>query len=141
VEVEPVDPTPSAEVRTEPEIQVEPAPVVEAPPPVPSPETSSAPIHVSTGRPVDVALMKWVGRDLGSKKKKDITRGQPYKINLYQDDGNSVMNRAKVDLDRDERWDEKWTIDGQEITRKVAPADDEDYTQQLRWDGAAWQET
>jgi multidrug efflux pump subunit AcrA (membrane-fusion protein) len=89
-------------------------------------------------REVDRAVMKWAGRDLGGSKKKDVTKGKPYKVNLYQDDGHTAMNRAKVDLDRDDKWDEKWTFDGDDISRQVAPADDEDYSEAYVWSGDSW---
>lgn len=89
-------------------------------------------------RRVDSDVMKWAGKALGSSKKKDITAGKPYKVNLYQDAGNATLNRAKVDLDRDDKWDEKWTFDGDRITRKVAPADDENYTESYIWTGSEW---
>jgi hypothetical protein len=52
------------------------------------------------------------------------------------------VNRLKVDLDRDEKWDEKWTFasdggtDG--VKRQVAPNDDEAYTEEYRLDGERW---
>ena len=60
-------------------------------------------------------------------------------MNLYQDDGHSSVNRAKVDLDRDDKWDEKWTFKGDTIQRKVAPKDDEQYTRTLHWTGSGWE--
>ncbi len=92
----------------------------------------------ATMRPVNQEVMKWVGKDLGSKKLKDVTKGRPYKVNLYQDAGKSSVNRAKVNLDRDDKWDEKWTIDGPNVSRKVAPNDDESYTESSVWNGEAW---
>jgi hypothetical protein len=90
-------------------------------------------------RPVDKAVMGWFGKDLGDSKRKDVTSGQPYKVNLYQDAGNSSVNRAKIDLDRDEKWDEKWTFKGSEISRKVSSADDDStYDQEFVWQGGAW---
>ena len=98
---------------------------------------AAAPV-VGAGRPVDVDLMTWKGRDLGSDKKKDVTSGKPYKINVYQDAGQTTANRAKVDLDRDDKWDEKITFEPTRITREVAPADDEQYVERYHWDGAGW---
>jgi hypothetical protein len=92
-----------------------------------------------TGRAVDRYLLGQVGRDIGTKKLKDTTRGKPYKVNLYQDDGHSSVNRAKVDLDRDDKWDEKWTFKGDTVQRKVAPEDDEQYTRTLHWTGSGWE--
>jgi hypothetical protein len=90
------------------------------------------------GRPVDVDLMTWQGRDLGVDKKKDVTSGKPYKINVYQDAGQATANRAKIDLDRDDKWDEKITFEPTRVTREVAPADDEQYSERYHWDGAGW---
>lgn len=86
-------------------------------------------------REVDVLLLlDWNGRSISERKQKDVTKGKPYKVNVYQDVGHDRVNRAKVDLDRDDKWDEKWTFepDGG-VTRQVAPADDESYTVQERW--------
>ncbi len=52
------------------------------------------------------------------------------------------MNRLKVDLDRDERWDESWTIepDGADlkVKRQVSPTDDGTYTVELRLQHGRW---
>lgn len=105
-------------------------PVVAAPRPV-DPATPGL-------REVDAVVLSYRGKDLGSDKLKDVTSGKPYKVNVYQDAGQSTANRAKVDLDRDDKWDEKFTFEADEIRRDVAPADDERYTQHYRWDGGAW---
>lgn len=89
-------------------------------------------------RPVDRAMMSWVGKNLGSKKKKDVTSGSPFKINVYQDAGEATANRAKVDLDRDDKWDEKWTFKVGEISRKVSTADDENYDVEQLWKNGKW---
>lgn len=89
-------------------------------------------------RDVDKAVMAWAGKDLGKKKIKDAIKGRGFKVNLYQDSGKSAVNRAKVDLDRDDKWDEKWTFDGANVSRKVSPNDDEDYTESSVWDGSQW---
>jgi hypothetical protein len=88
--------------------------------------------------PVDVALIKWQGKDLGTKKIKDATKGQPFKINVYQDDGNPTANRAKIDLDRDDKWDIKVTFE-EPATRQVSPDDDENYSVTQAWTGQGWE--
>ena len=103
------------------------------PPPAPHLQPLAADGATAERRPVDQVIMEHLGRDLRMDKKKDATPGQPYKVNIYQDAGHSQPNRAKVDLDRDDKWDEKWTIDGDEITRQVAPNDDEVYSQTFVW--------
>lgn len=114
----------------------QPPPTVET-----SPETtpSSTPAPASSSDSHEVVVMSFAGKDLGSSKRKDVTSGRAFKINVYQDDGNSTANRAKVDLDRDDKWDEKWTIDGASISRQVAPSDDESYSVEQTWSGTAWQ--
>ena len=97
---------------------------------------SSAPVDSS--RPWDSFLVGKAGADLGGDKVKDAPGGTAYKVNLYQDAGQSSMNRAKVDLDRDEKWDEKWTFAPDGITRQVAPNDDEQYSQTFLWSGGSW---
>jgi len=72
-------------------------------------------------------------------KIKDASEGRPFKINIYSD-GGSRLERAKVDLDRDDRWDEKWSFgaDGS-VLRQVAPADDENYSEIFLLEaGARW---
>ncbi|HMV68423.1 MAG TPA: hypothetical protein PKA64_16360 [Myxococcota bacterium] len=92
----------------------------------------------AVGRPVDADVLVWRGRDLGTDKRKDVTSGKPYKVNVYQDAGNATANRAKVDLDRDDKWDEKITFEADRVVREVAPADDEQYTETYTWDGSGW---
>lgn len=118
-------PPPPPTLRGAPVPRATPSPAQEAPP-------------GPSERDVDRAVMRWAGKDLGSDKIKDASKGQPFKVNLYQDSGQRTMNRAKVDLDRDEKWDEKWTFDGASITRQVAPNDDESYTETYLWNGEAW---
>ena len=105
-------------------------PDVVQPPPRPAP-TARVPAHVTL-------ILGRAGRSLGTPKIKDVSKGAPWKVNLYQDDGHATLNRAKVDLDRDDKWDEKWTLAGGTITRKRAPADDENYTVEERWNGERW---
>jgi hypothetical protein len=77
---------------------------------------------------------------LGSDKLKDAFPGAPIKVNLYQDAGQALPNRAKLDLDRDDKWDEKWTFEpgSGAVAREIAPADDENYTVSLTLVGERW---
>lgn len=88
-------------------------------------------------RDVDrLLLLDWVGRDLGASKRRDVTRGRPYRVDVYQDDGKLEATEARVDLDRDERWDERWFFEGAKVRRERSPKDDETYTVFEVWDGA-----
>lgn len=81
-------------------------------------------------------LLDWKGHDLRRSKRTDVTRGRPYRVDVYQDEGASVATHARVDLDRDEKWDEEWVFepDGG-VRRKLAPNDDEDFTVFEVWTG------
>lgn len=81
-------------------------------------------------RDLDVLMLALIEQPVQAKIK-DASRGRPFKINLYSDD-DTRFNRAKVDLDRDDQWDEKWTFKpGGVIEREVAPNDDENYAERF----------
>lgn len=108
---------------------------IDTPPPAPAAGTEPL-------RNLDRLILAKIGAGIGGSKAKDAFSGQPWKANLYRDAGESGVNRVKLDLDRDEKWDEKWTIEregGQEtVKRQVAPNDDESYTEEYRLRGGAW---
>ena len=124
--------TPASPPEPTPMVAREPTPA--APLAVPSPP-SPAPVAASagTGRDVDTIALGYEGKDIGTDKLKDVTKGKPYKVNVYQDAGNTTVNRVKIDLDRDDKWDEKITFKPGEVSREVAPADDESYTERYLW--------
>jgi guanyl-specific ribonuclease Sa len=98
--------------------------------------TSSTPAAAGS-RPVDQDMQALL-KSAVQEKIKDGTKGKPYKINLYSDDG-ARFNRAKVDLDRDDKWDESWTFKPDGSTeRQVSPADDEKYTELWTLEGGTW---
>jgi hypothetical protein len=103
-----------------------------------TPTTATATTTTADGlRPVDRDMFALVKSLAPTEKVKDATKGKPYKINLYSDDGKR-FNRAKVDLDRDDTWDESWTWKGSDVERQVAPADDERYSEVWLLAGEAW---
>lgn len=120
-----VSPAPAPFAVQTPEVVEAPAPAPEAPP-------------ADGLRDVDRVVFGYQGQNLGSSKKKDVTKGRPYKVNVYQDDGHTSANRAKIDLDRDDQWDEKWTFSDSGVQRKIAPADDENYTEVVLFVGGEW---
>ncbi|MEW5848328.1 MAG: hypothetical protein AB2A00_05915 [Myxococcota bacterium] len=111
-----------------------------APPAAQAPAAPSAPAAAPAPglRDVDNAVLAALKQPVKDKVK-DATGKTAFKVNLYSDDGKR-FNRAKVDLDRDEKWDEKWTIreDGS-VEREVAPGDDENYQQTWALRGGTWQ--
>lgn len=52
-------------------------------------------------------------------KAKDVSRGRGPKFNFYDDNGDGKWDRAKVDKDRDDNWDEKWTVKDGTLERKI----------------------
>ncbi|MBL8617591.1 MAG: hypothetical protein JNM72_18430 [Deltaproteobacteria bacterium] len=123
---------------TPPPTTLQPVAVEAQPAVAPLPAAPEAAVVGDGLRDVDRDAMSWRGKALKSDKGKDVSAKRPYKINVYQDSGNKTVNRLKIDLDRDDKWDEKWDFDGEELRRQVAPADDEQYTQTFRWSGNGW---
>lgn len=113
---------------------------------VPLPTPTAAPPTAATtfadSMPVtDVhqAVLAASKQNISGDKAKDVLKGRAYKVNLYKDAGQSAVNRLKLDLDRDEKWDEKWTLEpGGKVKRQIAPADDENYTLEYRLEGDYW---
>ncbi|HKA86198.1 MAG TPA: hypothetical protein VKE22_00985 [Haliangiales bacterium] len=103
----------------------------------PGPAPAEAPKGVLVLRPGDQKILERIKQPLGDKGKNAVPESG-WKVNLYQDAGKTSVNRLRIDLDGDGRWDEKWTIDGGEIKREVAPAHDERYTEEWRLRGGVW---
>ena len=115
-------------------------------PPAPSPPAAPPPVSAAHEPPrggdglreAERAAMAWRGKSLGRSKGTDVTSDAPYKITVVQDPGHATVNRLRIDLDRDDKWDEKWDFDGEGVRRQVAPGDDEQYTQTFAWSGNGW---
>ena len=134
-----VTPPPSLPAAPAPERKPEPPP---APAPTPAP-TAPAPVAVPAApdglRPMDQEILALVHAGISGDKVTDAFPKKPYKVNLFRDGGGAGVNRLKIDLDRDGKWDEKWTLGaGGRIKRQVSPADDESYTESYVLDGSAW---
>lgn len=88
---------------------------------------------------------------MGEREERDVFPTEKARVDFFNDDGQGRIEgsywvqRVHVDLDRDGRWDEKWTralVAGRlETTRIVSPGDDEQYTETWldRDDGKGWQ--
>lgn len=119
------------------------APPAAKPPPAGQPPAAQPAAGGATQalRPMDQAILDRAHQGISGDKVKDAFPGQAYKVNLYAEGGTAV-NRVKIDLDRDEKWDEKWTIStegGQEqVKRQIAPNDDEQYTIEYRLRAGSW---
>ncbi len=124
---------------------------VAVPPPEPSEDPVREPSRPSSGptaaasddpgalRKLDREVLRLVKAGISGGKVKDALQGWREKVNLYRDAGHAGVNRLKIDLDRDEKWDEKWTIEADgAVLRQIAPNDDERYTVELRLVGERW---
>ncbi len=93
-------------------------------------------------RPMDVAILEVLARPMSGEKIKDAFPSQSYKVNIYKDAGFTTANRLKIDLDRDEQDDEKWTLEGSgaeiKVKRQVSPKDDNTYPEEWRLLNGAW---
>lgn len=98
----------------------------------------ASPAAAASARAHDSDVLAYVGRDIGTDKLKDVSRGKTWKINVYQDSGSASANRAKVDLDRDDKWDEKWTFNSDGVEVQIDPNDSESYSVVRTWDGSSW---
>lgn len=144
-EPKPAEPVPAVEPRpVAAPAAVPEAPGAEAPATAP-PAAENAladPADPDALRPMDEEILARVDQNISGDKAKDAVRGRPWKVNLYRDAGQAGVNRLKVDLNRNEKWDEKWTISSEggvrAVKRQVAPADDESYTVEYRLEGKRW---
>lgn len=101
--------------------------------------TNASPVGEGELRPLDKQTIERMQQGFPGDKVKDAFKG-PEKVSLYKDpDG---TRRVKIDLDRDEKWDEKWTFETKDgadkIKRQVATKDDEAYDLEYRLDGGRW---
>lgn len=102
--------------------------------PAPEPDMRALPAGAIALRPMDLEILAAAAANISGDKVKDAIRGRSWKVNLFRDAGQTKVNRLKIDLDRDDKWDEKWSWDPEGLQRQIAPADDERYTVQTWYD-------
>jgi hypothetical protein len=112
-----------------------------APVPVTAPAPAAASVPPALPAPPAAAadyrtyLLGVLGKPAKGDKIKDALGRRQAKVNVYAEKGRWA--RAKVDLNRNDKWDEKWWVEDGSIMREVAPADDESYGAKTREGGAA----
>ncbi len=130
------EPTPKP--TTPPVTDIRPA----VPPPTPMPPVDAAIAPVATSdlaaRPYDADVLAWRTKTAPKGEIKDAAPHASYELDLYQDGGEPTIDRAKLDANRNGKWDDKYTFDGNSITLEHAPADDEKYTERYHWNGSGW---
>ena len=102
-----------------------------------------AEVHINQSAAVgpserDNDILRQMGRALGAAEADDVLPDQPWRLDLFQDDGAASVTRASVDLDRDGHADELWKVEGTRIRRAVSTADDENYDQMWLWQNGLW---
>ena len=116
-----------------------PTPADAAPPPG---DAAIAPVVAPAAdllpRPYDAEVLAWKTKSISGGKSKDVTKGRPFKIDVYEDAPAKTVNRVKVDANRNGKWDDKITFKPNETVLERAPADDEKYTETYIWNGAGW---
>ena len=128
---------------TSPAPTLDPQPVA-APEPKPEPALAPStsptpPVEAPTECPLNVLAdhkalaTRLLSARATSKKIKDVNRGAGIKINLYDDQGDGVWDRAKLDLDRDDSWDESWTHKSGRVERKCTAT-----SARAVWTGSGW---
>lgn len=138
-DVPPPSTTTSSEPPPRPPTPTPPLPTGTTTPPVESTTPTEPPTPSDLpARSYDAEVIAWSKRSISGDKMKDATKGKSYKVNLYKDAGKTTVNRAKVDVNRNNKWDEKFTFETTKITLKRAPADDENYTETYHWNGSGW---
>ena len=75
-------------------------------------------------------LLRTLGKPANSDKIKDALGHGLAKVNVYAEHGRWA--RAKVDLNRNDKWEEKWWVEDGSIMRQVSPADNESYGDKTR---------
>ena len=113
------------------------------PTPTPTPSSTSTPTNTSGLRREDQLTMDYLNshQSATTDKIKDAFPRERFKVNIYRDGSSPTWTRLKIDLDRDDKDDEKWTLNaGQPDKRQVSTRDDEQYDKEYRWQGGKWVE-
>lgn len=105
---------------------------------------TATPVQSNTNaRTADQAVVEFLNRQPNAtgERIKDAFPRESFKVNIYRDGNSPTWTRLKIDLDRDEKDDEKWTLaNGQPDKRQVSTRDDGNYDREYRWRGAQWVE-
>jgi hypothetical protein len=102
--------------------------------------TSSGNSTTSSGRTIEQKILAQLGQPASGDKIKDAFPNESFKVNFYREASDKTWTRLKVDLNRNEKWDEKWDLaDGQPKKRQVASKDDENYDQKFVWQNGKWE--
>lgn len=145
-EAPPAQPAPRPQPSPQPQPTPQPAPRPE-PQPAPSPTPMGdprppTPVHGSDEEPLrdfDRKIFDLLGKPAGWDKLKDALPGSGIHVALYSDPPSNIPTRVKIDRNKNDRWDEKWEVDGTTVTKRlVSSKDDENYDQVWKLAGDIW---
>jgi type II secretory pathway pseudopilin PulG len=113
--------------------------------PPPTPTSGGASGAPAGGRldPVSAQVLQRALQGIGGTKAKDAMKGAAFKVNFYADGSSpGQVTRLKLDLNRNNAWDEKWTFEtpgsAEGIKRQVSSSDDGNYDKEYQLQGGAW---
>lgn len=91
-------------------------------------------------RSVDLKIASKLALPITEDKIKDAFPTEPYKVNFIREGSDKSWSRIKIDLNRNDKWDEKWDLaDGKLLKRQVSSKDDENYDQTFIWKDSKWE--
>ena len=109
--------------------------------PVATPTRVALPAENGAVRQVDRLILQYLAtHPTPTDKAKDVLPHERVKVNLYRDGTAPYWSRLKIDLNRNDRDDEKWTLrDGKPWKRQVSTQDNEHYDQEYLWHNDHWE--
>lgn len=105
--------------------------------PAPTPPAEPEPEVLPALRPVDEAAMAVMETPMDAPVLADATPGQPFRIQLECGPSGAGAAKLHIDLDRDGKFDEVWTL-GSPMLRDVSPTDDGSLTEHTVWSDRGW---
>lgn len=95
--------------------------------------------EVLTLREMDLDLMpRIINKGVGAPELLDVYPTRAYRVDIYQDNGDEIVSRVTIDLDRDGKLDEQWKVEGLRVRRALSTRDDENYDQMWLYQNDVW---
>lgn len=70
-------------------------------------------------RPSDAAFARWLGASSRESVNVDIFKTALWRVDLFAE--SQIFTRARIDLDRNGKWDEEWVLCDSVVRRQTAP--------------------
>jgi hypothetical protein len=130
--------------------EVNPPPVTNTTDPAPPTDTTDTPVATSdslTLTDIHKEILRLQQQPLTSEGAKNSGDGIQWRVKdngvtvEFRSDtskGSTTWNRAKVDYNGNKKYEERWDFKGETVRRRVAPTDDENYTEEYNKNGEQW---